>query len=247
MASFGFPSPKISPLPAASLQLRAADGLPCMTLCSRSDARSMLPRLQARSQSLSDSFKFCAQLNEVSVEKSSNSIPAAEALSIKKSEEKIVVPDASSLSVFMSQVSDLVKLVDSREIVELQLKQMDCELVVRKKEALQQPSIAAPVIKPPPYQAMIPPQLAPANVPVPASSVPSAPAALPVPPTPAKPKSSHPPFKCPMAGNFYRSPAPGATAFVKALVFMQTTSCCRLSQGEPLSPLCRGSLRSLNL
>ncbi|XP_073127199.1 biotin carboxyl carrier protein of acetyl-CoA carboxylase 1, chloroplastic-like isoform X2 [Henckelia pumila] len=215
MASFGVPCPKISPLPAASLQQTAADGLPRITLFSRSDARSMLPRLQARSQSLSDSFKVCAQLNEVAIEKSSNSIPAAEALSIKKSGEKSVVPDASSLSVFMSQVSDLVKLVDSRDIVELQLKQMDCELIVRKKEALPQPSIAAPVVAPPPYQAMIPPQLPPAHVPAPASSVPSTPASLPAPPAPAKPKSSHPPFKCPMAGNFYRSSAPGAPAFVK--------------------------------
>lgn len=213
MASFGVPCPKISPLSAASLQPSVADGVPRITLFSRSDVRSMLPRLQqARNQSMSDSFKVCAQLNEVAVEKSSNSIPAAEALSIKKSGEKIEVPDASSLSVFMSQVSDLVKLVDSRDIVELQLKQMDCELVVRKKEALPQQSIAAPVIIPPPYQAMIPPQLPPANAPATASSVP---AAVPAPPAPAKPKSSHPPFKCPMAGNFYRSPAPGAPAFVK--------------------------------
>ncbi|KZV23283.1 biotin carboxyl carrier protein of acetyl-CoA carboxylase 1, chloroplastic-like [Dorcoceras hygrometricum] len=216
MASFGVPGPKISPLPAASLQPSAADGLPRITLFSRSDARSMLPRLQARSKSLSESFKVCAQLNEVVFEKSSNSIPAAESLPIKKSGEKIEVPDTSTLSVFMSQVSDLVKLVDSRDIVELQLKQMDCELVVRKKEALPQPSIAPPVITPS-YQAMIPQQLPPANIPAPASaiSVPSTPASLLAPPAPAKPKSSHPPFKCPMAGNFYRSPAPGAPAFVK--------------------------------
>lgn len=218
MASFGVPCPKISPLPAASLQPSAADGLPRITLFSRSDTRSRLPRLQqARSQSLSDSFKVCAQLNAVAVEKSSNSIPAAEALSIKESGEKIEVQEASSLSVFMSQVSDLVKLVDSRDIVELQLKQMDCELLVRKKEALPQPSIGAPIFTPPPYQAMIPPQLPPANVPAPASasSVPSTPAPLLAQPAPAKPKSSHPPFKCPMAGNFYRSSAPNAPPFVK--------------------------------
>ncbi|XP_073317011.1 biotin carboxyl carrier protein of acetyl-CoA carboxylase 1, chloroplastic-like [Primulina huaijiensis] len=216
MASFGVPRPKIPGLPAASLQPIAADGLPRITLFSLSDTRSMLPRLQARSKSPSDSFKVCAQLNEVAVQKS-NSIPAADSLSVKEPGEKIEAPDASSLSVFMSQVSDLVKLVDSRDIVELQLKQMDCELVVRKKEALPQPSVAAPVITPPSYHAMIPPQLPPANVPAPtsASSVPSAPAPLPAPPAPAKPKSSHPPFKCPMAGNFYRSPAPGAPAFVK--------------------------------
>lgn len=218
MASFGVPSPKILPLPAASLQPSAADSLPRVTLFSRSDARSMLPRLQqAHSQSLSDSFKVCAQLNVVAVEKSSNSIPAAEALSIKESGEKIEVQDASSLSVFMSQVSDLVKLVDSRDVVELQIKQMDCELVIRKKKALPQPSISAPVTTPPPYQAMLPPQLPSANAPAPAfaSSVPSTPASLPAPAAPAKTKSSHPSFKCPMAGNLYRSPAPGAPPFVK--------------------------------
>lgn len=107
------------------------------------------------------------------------------------------------------------RLVDSRDIVELQLKQLDCELIIRKKEALPQPAVAAPVIysQPPTHQAMLPPQLPPASAPAPAAT--SSPASAPAPPAPTKPKSSHPPFKCPMAGNFYRSPAPGAQAFVK--------------------------------
>lgn len=105
----------------------------------------------------------------------------------------------------------MARLVDSRDIVELQLKQLDCELVIRKKEALPQPSTSAPVIYAP--QTTYSPQPPTTNVPAPTSSTPSpSPAAL---PAPAKPKSSHPPFKSPMAGNFYRSPAPGAPPFVK--------------------------------
>ncbi|KAI3784876.1 hypothetical protein L1987_43984 [Smallanthus sonchifolius] len=34
-------------------------------------------------------------------------------------------------------------------------------------------------------------------------------------PTSAKPKSSHPPLKCQVAGTFYRAPAPGAPLFVE--------------------------------
>lgn len=102
--------------------------------------------------------------------------------------------------------------------MELQLKQLDCELVIRKKEALPQPPTPAPVMMqapalPPSLQATSPaapaPLSAPAPSPVaaPAASAPSAKAS----------KSSHPPLKCPMAGTFYRSPAPGEPAFVKVI------------------------------
>ncbi|GMP33339.1 hypothetical protein CsSME_00006705 [Camellia sinensis var. sinensis] len=111
----------------------------------------------------------------------------------------------------MTQVAHIVKLVDSRDIMELQLKQLDCELVIRKKEALQ---VAAPVVMMQPHsaQAMVPSQFPQAQVSAP---IPSPPASAPVPPSPAKPKSSHPPLKCPMAGTFYHCPAPGAPPFVK--------------------------------
>lgn len=156
---------------------------------------------------------------------SSNSslVPETELDLAIESAALLTVPDASSISVFMTQVAEVVRLVDSRDIVELQLKQLDCELIIRKKEALEQHSATAPVAMMQPHypQAMIPyhpPQpSAPAPAPAPASAdpAPSPPALAPVPPTPAKPKSSHPPFKCPMAGTFYRAPAPGAPAFVK--------------------------------
>lgn len=109
------------------------------------------------------------------------------------------------------------RLVDSRDISELQLKQLDCELLIRKKEALPHPPVAAPSFVmqhlPPPPPAAVP-TLAPAAAgPVPSPSAPA-------PTAPAKPKSTHPPLKCPMAGTFYRCPAPGAPPFVKVNVYI---------------------------
>lgn len=105
--------------------------------------------------------------------------------------------------------------------MELELNQMDCEVLIRKKEALPQPSAAAPVFyaQPSTEQAMVSPQLPPSNVPAPASHIPSTPNPVPAPPALAKPKSSHPPVKCPMAGTFYRASAPGATPFVKVSAY----------------------------
>jgi len=132
-----------------------------------------------------------------------------------KSEESIkesthnIMPEPASISAFMNQVADLIALVDSRDITELQLKQEDCEVRIRKKEAFAQPPPAAS-----PYvmmQSPSPPQYAPA--PAPAAAAP-APASV-APASAAAPKSSHPPLKCPMAGTFYRCPAPGTPPFVK--------------------------------
>lgn len=111
--------------------------------------------------------------------------------------------------------------MDSRDIVELQLKQLDCELIIRKKEALEQPVPQVSVAQVPtlPHATYASPPLAgaPAATPAPAS-----PLSLPAPSTSATPKtgskSSHPPLKCPMAGTFYRSPAPGEPTFVKVSV-----------------------------
>ncbi|XP_062084124.1 biotin carboxyl carrier protein of acetyl-CoA carboxylase, chloroplastic [Humulus lupulus] len=166
-----------------------------------------------------------AHLNEVSVDGS----PKAAASPSHKSDPKhpkgkdpkpsnkpssSVLATEESISEFISQVASLVKLVDSRDIVELKLKQLDCEVLIRKKEALPQPPPApAPVAT---YQAL-PPSMAPpapsalAPAPAPASSPP--PSAAPA--APKSTKSSLPPLKCPMAGTFYRSPGPGEPPFVK--------------------------------
>ncbi|XP_048323764.2 biotin carboxyl carrier protein of acetyl-CoA carboxylase 1, chloroplastic isoform X1 [Ziziphus jujuba] len=124
-----------------------------------------------------------------------------------------VLATEESISEFINQVASLVKLVDSRDIVELQLKQLDCEVTIRKKEALPQPPAPAPVsMMHSPYPPIAPTASpAPAPAPAPASS----PAPAPSPPAASSPKSSLPTLKSPMAGTFYRSPAPGEPPFVK--------------------------------
>uniref|UniRef100_A0A2P2NMX5 Biotin carboxyl carrier protein of acetyl-CoA carboxylase n=1 Tax=Rhizophora mucronata TaxID=61149 RepID=A0A2P2NMX5_RHIMU len=56
----------------------------------------------------------------------------------------------------------------------------------------------------------------PVAAPTPAPATPTPAAAPPAPPpAPKASTSSHPPLKCPMAGTFYRCPAPGEPPFVK--------------------------------
>ncbi|KAL4313190.1 hypothetical protein GQ457_01G040190 [Hibiscus cannabinus] len=168
------------------------------------------------------------QLNEVSIDASSNAsatptvksgAPNAEAKNAKPSSDASpsALATEESISEFLNQVSSLVKLVDSRDIVELQLKQLDCELVIRKKEALPQPPSAAPVVmmhspSQPPVMPPIP------SVPAlpPSGQASAAPTPVPSPAAPKSAKSSLPPLKSPMAGTFYRSAAPGEPPFVKA-------------------------------
>lgn len=113
------------------------------------------------------------------------------------------------------------RLVDSRDIVELQLKQLDCELVIRKKEALPQPpqSPAQYVMMQPPNQQSFAPSMPPPSAPATASPAPSTPASLPPPSPPTPSKSSLPTVKSPMAGTFYRSPGPGEPPYIKVRTF----------------------------
>ncbi|KAF5726333.1 biotin carboxyl carrier protein of acetyl-CoA carboxylase 1 chloroplastic isoform X1 [Tripterygium wilfordii] len=155
--------------------------------------------------------------NDAAIPQSKPDTAAVEAKDSKPSDEcsAPVLATEESISEFITQVASLVKLVDSKDIVELQLKQLDWEVVIRKKEALPQPPPPAPVAMMhsfPPSMAM--PATPPPAVPAPSVPSPSAPAASP--PSAAKPsKSSTPPLKCPMAGTFYRSAAPGEPPFVK--------------------------------
>ncbi|XP_022774569.1 biotin carboxyl carrier protein of acetyl-CoA carboxylase 2, chloroplastic-like [Durio zibethinus] len=186
-------------------------------------------------QSAKSSPKSCLSFGSsvrVAAGKSSNSVPVVDTNSIpvvdtnskaalpREDDEKYAdnaIPDVAAISAFMAQVSDLVKLVDSRDITELQLKQSDCELVIRKKEALQLPEPVSPIVTPqymPHAMFQTPAPAAPVAAPAPASL--ALPAPTPSSPPPAKTgSSSYPPFKCPMAGTFYRSPAPGEPPFVK--------------------------------
>ncbi|KAL7215616.1 hypothetical protein ACSBR1_027713 [Camellia fascicularis] len=190
------------------------------------------PKLRFSTKGLQSSWNrsnvIKAQLNEVAVDESSNAastptkseVPAAEPKDTKPSSEPSPAALASeeSISEFISQVANLVKLVDSRDIVELQLKQFDCELLIRKKEAMPQPTSSAPVdiMHSPPSPAAAPPtfQLPPSTA-APSAPTPSAPSVSLSPPAVKAAKSSLPPLKCPMAGTFYRSPAPGEPPLVK--------------------------------
>lgn len=111
----------------------------------------------------------------------------------------------------------MCRLVDSKDIVELELKQAGYELMIRKKEALQPPPVVAqqsfsyPAY---PYHQAPPPPPPPSVATSAPASAPPAKAALALPTKSSA--SSHPPFKSPMPGNFYRCPAPGEPPFVKA-------------------------------
>ncbi|KAJ6952066.1 biotin carboxyl carrier protein of acetyl-CoA carboxylase 1 [Populus alba x Populus x berolinensis] len=148
-----------------------------------------------------------AQLNEEAKDAKPSNEPSPPSLATEE-----------SISEFISQVSSLVKLVDSRDIVELQLKQLDCELLIRKKEALPLPPSHSPVVMmhspPPPPPPVMPAATPAASAAAPATASRSPSAISPSPPSKSV-KSSLPPLKCPMAGTFYRSPAPGEPSFVK--------------------------------
>ncbi|KAL2642586.1 hypothetical protein R1flu_010173 [Riccia fluitans] len=138
---------------------------------------------------------------------------------VKVTESPAAVATEASVSSFMTDVANLVKLVDSRDIVELEMKHKDYEIIIRKKEALAPPppppvsfpgphvmahtsfpGYPAPPLSPPPA----------ATSPAPAETAPEA-AAAPA----AAPATQHPPMLSPMAGTFYRSPGPGEPPFVQ--------------------------------
>ncbi|KAI3673363.1 hypothetical protein L6452_39481 [Arctium lappa] len=227
MASFAIPSPKTSALLTAqpshkqdfsrkhrssSVVLFHSD---LKSKCALVAGSSTLG-IQASKKNQNDGMRVSAQLNEAALQKS-DSTPSSEKSveSTRETSSETTIPDAASITAFMNQVAGLVQLVDSRDIVELQLKQQDCEVLIRKKEALSPPP-AAPMVmmQSPQPQAMFQSQSPPPQA-TPASSGPAPSVSSPASPTPAKPKSSHPPLKCPMAGTFYRSPAPGVAPFVK--------------------------------
>ncbi|KAG2333803.1 hypothetical protein Bca52824_004983 [Brassica carinata] len=172
---------------------------------------SAKPKLRFLSKPSRSSYPVVkAQSNKVGSDASSNaSAPASKTEgkdenSSNTSSTSTDLATEESISEFLTQVTTLVKLVDSRDIVELQLKQLDCELVIRKKEALPQPqSPAQYVMMQQPNQSSY------------VQSQPSTPPSLPSPSPPAPAKSSLPTVKSPMAGTFYRSPGPGEPPFIK--------------------------------
>ncbi|XP_042033506.1 biotin carboxyl carrier protein of acetyl-CoA carboxylase 1, chloroplastic-like [Salvia splendens] len=221
---------------AASVTDNAGKSSACLPLCNRhlflrsnsvSFRLTPRPKLRFSSKGLQSGWNCSivkSQLNKVSVggslkaaaSTSSQSEVSAGAKDVNVSEEpkQTALASEESISKFISQVSSLVKLVDSKDIVELQLKQLDCEVLIRKKEALPPPpSPPMAYYQSQPQPAALSLVSAPSPVPAAAASTPSSPA--PSPPKAQPPKSSHPPLKSPMAGTFYRSPAPGEPPFVK--------------------------------
>ncbi|CAH8317042.1 unnamed protein product [Eruca vesicaria subsp. sativa] len=210
--------------PAASLT-QTSSQLPLPTTRSRLPRRvsfrlSAKPKLRFLSKTSRSSYPVVkAQSNQVGSPAKIDG-PSAEGKGSKSLEDSFSSssPDQAteeSISEFLTQVTTLVKLVDSRDIVELQLKQLDCELVIRKKEALPQPQSPAPyVMMQQPNQQSYVQAPAPPSAPA-ASPAPSTPASSPPPSPPAAAKSSLPTVKSPMAGTFYRSPGPGEPPFIK--------------------------------
>ncbi|KAG5607861.1 hypothetical protein H5410_029353 [Solanum commersonii] len=185
---------------------------------------SITPKLRLSCKGLQSSWNHSAvaraQSNEVALGGSSNNsaTPITQSEEVKSPSEtsSATLVSEEAISNFISQVSSLVKLVDSRDIVELQLKQLDCEILIRKKEALPQPPASAPAQAPfiqsyhvPSIQSNAPPPPALAPAPTPIQTPAPSPAAA------KSADSSLPPLKSPMAGTFYRSPAPSEPAFVK--------------------------------
>ncbi|XP_051120204.1 biotin carboxyl carrier protein of acetyl-CoA carboxylase 1, chloroplastic-like isoform X2 [Andrographis paniculata] len=161
-----------------------------------------------------------AQLNQVAANESSKAAASAptESEASKAQVKDVKLASEESISEFITQVSSLVKLVDSKDIVELQLKQLDCEILIRKKEALTpSPPPPAAYAQSLPQPAALPPVSQPFSAPTaaPSPSPTPAPSAAPSPPKAPQSSSSHPSLKCPMAGTFYRSPGPGEPPFVK--------------------------------
>lgn len=227
----------LSTTASASMVTKSAAILPHYNthrLSTQSFRLSQKPKLRFLAKGLQPTrdgtYLVKAQLNEVAVDGSSNAaastlakseVPLQEAKDAKPSNEPSPPSLATeeSISEFISQVSSLVKLVDSRDIVELQLKQLDCELLIRKKEALPLPPYHSPVVMmhshPPPPSPVMPAATPAASAAAPAAASSPSPSAISPSPPSKSVKSSLPPFKCPMAGTFYRSPAPGEPSFVK--------------------------------
>ncbi|KAI5065998.1 hypothetical protein GOP47_0018622 [Adiantum capillus-veneris] len=195
--------------------------LPCTSF--HGCALSVKPLISQGQCRFSRAASWTSPTNEVAVDGSANAVAVpVTKLDVAAPEDVTKDPPTpakeASISAVMADVANLIKLVDSRDIVELELKHLDYELVIRKKEALPPPpttpSFAPPQViaqaQYPPYAPPPPPPMsapAPATAPAQASPPPAAPV--------LSPGSDVPCILSPMAGTFYKCPAPGEPAFVK--------------------------------
>ncbi|SDD44151.1 acetyl-CoA carboxylase biotin carboxyl carrier protein [Paenibacillus sp. UNCCL117] len=105
----------------------------------------------------------------------------------------------------LSEIKELVKLVDQSSLQELEIESEGARLFIRKPNKTEQVVLAAPS----------PQQLAPAVTHIPASgpAVQAPPAQTPAAAAPAADAGLHT-IVSPMVGTFYAAPSPGAAAFV---------------------------------
>jgi len=105
----------------------------------------------------------------------------------------------------LRKIKTLIELVEESGIAELEVKEGEESVRISRNPT----AVPAPALQ---YAPLPPPVAAPPPAPAPA---PAAPAAAPAPLPAAKPADNRHVIKAPMVGTFYRSPSPGAKAFVE--------------------------------
>ncbi|EFN58349.1 hypothetical protein CHLNCDRAFT_142410 [Chlorella variabilis] len=136
------------------------------------------------------------------------------------------------------ELTELIKMVHSTDIVELELNSKKFRLSVKKKEALEaaEPQIIHMQAPAAGYAAAPQPMAMPAPAPAPAAA-PAAPAPAAAAPKPAAPAAVDGlEVVSPMAGTLYRSPAPGEPAFVKEGDSVTKGQVICIVEGEPWQP-----------
>eukprot|EP00891_Asterochloris_glomerata_P000406 jgi/Astpho2/406/Aster-03456 len=117
------------------------------------------------------------------------------------------------------ELSEILRMVHSTDIVELELKSKKFSLSVKKKEALEQPEPVYAQAPPQMWQPQMQQQMQQPGPPpqAPQSSTPPPSQEKAPEPKPAGDAGGDSGYKVtsPMAGTFYRSPAPGEAVFVK--------------------------------
>jgi len=138
------------------------------------------------------------------------------AVSIKASTEDVEVANngavgasAAANMLDFEELSDIVRMVNETDIVELELKSKRFSLSLKKKAALQAAEPIIQMVQAAPVAAAAPAPAAPAAA--------AAPGAAPAPaPKAAPPKVEGVEIASPMSGTMYRCPAPNEPPFVKA-------------------------------
>ncbi|XP_074573933.1 biotin carboxyl carrier protein of acetyl-CoA carboxylase 2, chloroplastic-like isoform X2 [Curcuma longa] len=222
MATISVPCPKCSAIPRSGAGSRNSSTMASISASflkpgpSSIPGSTRFPSLKERNHGHFPILKAQSNSSPLVSTKSDTQFPKSEdADLLEESSGQHGMMD-TTMSTLMSEVSSLVVLVDSKDIAELHLKKDGCEILIRKKEALPQPEIVTPpmmlqnqpIFQP---QPSVTPIVSPPTPPAPSKALPAPSAG----PSTTASKSPLPALKCPMAGTFYRCPAPGEPPFVK--------------------------------